>query len=412
MALLLSFDDPLSFRFGILLTSLLSAVVLLVGRGAQWRLERRAKPEPRVLTYLADTSYSLYLFHWPLAIIIGQLAQGWAVTLDPGYDVAVVQAAKILALAATFVCAHLSYTFVEKPFASSGKGLPLWEERPVPVEEEPQSTYVPSHSSGSLAPEVAAATASAEGTAFARRLNLQALATAVVAVALAAGAVFSIYTAPLIGSQEYEFRTGSVVLGASQLNMAARGLKLMGNLHETSAGLIVGSAQGSNIEPGSITVIGDSVTVYPGTVIQEQTGAFVDAEVGRSMQSGLPIVLGLQQEGSLGEFVVVALATNVHDGSYEAAAAICEQLAPGHRLVFVTSHGIGHLEMVEFSAQLRELAGRYDFVTIADWDAAIAQHEDWLAADGYHCGNQEAIDLYAQVVLDALKVAGEGPVKE
>jgi hypothetical protein len=44
---------------------------------------------------------------------------------------------------------------------------------------------------------------------------------------------------------------------------------------------------------------------------------------------------------------------------------------------------------------------------IANGDTAIAAHEDWLAADGYHCGGQEAGDLYAQTVLAALDLASK-----
>jgi len=35
--------------------------------------------EPRIITFLADTSYAVYLFHWPFYIIFSQLmTNGWA----------------------------------------------------------------------------------------------------------------------------------------------------------------------------------------------------------------------------------------------------------------------------------------------------------------------------------------------
>ena len=38
--------------------------------------------EPPVITFIADTSYGVYLFHWPFYIIISQLmSNGWAVLL-------------------------------------------------------------------------------------------------------------------------------------------------------------------------------------------------------------------------------------------------------------------------------------------------------------------------------------------
>jgi hypothetical protein len=108
--------------------------------------------------------------------------------------------------------------------------------------------------------------------------------------------------------------------------------------------------------------------------------------------------------------VIVALATNVHQGSFEAARKLCEQIAPGHHLIFVTAHGVGDPNMAAISVDLRTLPGEFPFVAIADWDNAIAAHEDWLAADGYHAATPEAVDLYVQIVLEALEKAKTLPL--
>ncbi|MDR1421486.1 MAG: acyltransferase, partial [Coriobacteriales bacterium] len=111
IAFLASFEGHFVWRVGLLATSLLTALVIVVGRGMQTRL-RRHRENP-ILNYLAERSYSLYLFHWPLFIIIDHVG-----IPAPASTVLV----PLLALAATFAASELSYRFVELPFTSGGKG--------------------------------------------------------------------------------------------------------------------------------------------------------------------------------------------------------------------------------------------------------------------------------------------------
>jgi peptidoglycan/LPS O-acetylase OafA/YrhL len=372
-----AFDEPLAFTFGILATSLLCLVVIVVGRGMQKRLARYR--EPRILTWLAETSYSLYLFHWPALVIFAAWGQALATVTGPGVGAAIMQIANIVALALTFALARLSYRYVEKPFSMRGEGFTrlralLWARR---------------------------------DRAQARRGRIVAGAVAGVVVLLG---IAALTTAPLLSSMDVSLRQGAVALQSERLEEAHAALARLDKLHRDSGAVYVGQGMTDRIKRGSVTFIGDSVAVFPGSVIAEKTGAYVDAEVGRSMESGVPLILSMQASGTLGEDVVVALATNTHVGSLAAARELCEQIAPGHRLVLVTSHGVGDGDMAALNAGLRELAAEFPFVTIADWDSAIASHEDWLASDGYHCGTQEAIDLYVQVVLDALDAARLRPM--
>jgi hypothetical protein len=125
------------------------------------------------------------------------------------------------------------------------------------------------------------------------------------------------------------------------------------------------------------------------------------------MVNGIRIVEDMQANRTLGEYVVIALATNAHPNSFESAETICARLAPGHRLIFVTAYG--NAAMDELNANLRTLPERFPFVTIADWNATIAPHDDLLAADGYHLNGQEAIDLYTNTVIAALEKAKDAP---
>jgi hypothetical protein len=159
----------------------------------------------------------------------------------------------------------------------------------------------------------------------------------------------------------------------------------------------------------NVTIIGDSVTLDAAAPLQEATGAYIDASVGRSMRQGVSLMTEREQSGELREYVVVALATNTHADSLDAAYEIIANMTPGHRLIFVTSYGVDNHDMDELSAALRALPNEFPFVTIADWNSAIAGKESLLAPDGYHCADPESVDIYTQTVLDALREASVKP---
>ncbi|MDR2671897.1 MAG: acyltransferase [Coriobacteriales bacterium] len=358
MALGWSFTDPLVYHLGILATSLLVGLVILLGRGAQQRLS--SYREPKLLLYLADRSYSIYLFHWPLYIIVNQ----WLHTLMPtaataAEDRAILLLIAAIALVLTFVSAHLCYRFIERPFSRHR----------------------------------AQKASRARHTVNSRKRWVGAFVAAAVVVAM----VFSVQTAPPRSTIELGYQHGEMVLDLTQLTTARQAFATLAEAGSRSG------APGPEIIPGSITIVGDSVTLRAVEQLQSLAGAQVDAAISRAMVNGIALIEGMEQNKTLGEYVVVALATNSHADSYESALAIIQNLAPGHRLIFLTAHG--DTAMADLSAQLRTLPGQYPFVTIADWDGAISGKEHLLALDGYHMNDQEAVDIYVEVIGKAIEEA-------
>jgi peptidoglycan/LPS O-acetylase OafA/YrhL len=434
LALTLNFENLLTYHIGILLTALATAVAILIGRGMQWRLVK--VPELKVLNYLAEVSYSLYLLHWPIAIIFTAWASDLSSALDDAAAAALATFFALLGLALSFVLSHLSYTFIEKPFASGGRGVAAWRTfakynaRTVrrSLGRTPQTSRVSKRrddsAASSWAPPGTSAAALKEAAGppprfvalpKARRTMPRALRPQVVlsagSLALVVLCVVALTTAPRASSMDEDLRLTSLEMAADQLNGTHQ---LLGSFAKVPILNKSGAATiGMDIavtKKDSITVIGDSVTILPSKLIKKETGARIDAKVGRSMRDGLKMVKSLQDKGTLGTTVVIALATNTHEDSFESAQKICEALDPGRHLVFVTSYGVGKGNMAKFSAKLRTLASEYDFVTIADWAPEIAKHKKWLAKDGYHCDDQRSKELYATIVSDAIKVAQEGPV--
>ena len=67
----LKFTSIWTYLFGFLLSSLATAVLIVVARILHERLPDRK--EPAVLGFISNISYSVYLFHWPFYIVFNQL---------------------------------------------------------------------------------------------------------------------------------------------------------------------------------------------------------------------------------------------------------------------------------------------------------------------------------------------------
>jgi peptidoglycan/LPS O-acetylase OafA/YrhL len=91
----------------------LGALLLIAaGQGDPDHAAARRLAHP-LLRYVGLRSYSLYLWHWPCLVVLAMRCEDQVV-------------AKVLAIAATFVGAELSYRFVEQPLRKAPSGDRLW----------------------------------------------------------------------------------------------------------------------------------------------------------------------------------------------------------------------------------------------------------------------------------------------
>jgi hypothetical protein len=162
-------------------------------------------------------------------------------------------------------------------------------------------------------------------------------------------------------------------------------------------------------ETGSVTVIGDSVTLGASSALAEVLpGAYVDATVSRSMKNGVDIVKELAKSGMLGEYIVIALASNANFDSGERAEEIVKIVGKGKRIIFVTGYGKDFMTPV--NEHLRKMAETMDGITVADWEKAILGNTEHLAPDGIHAGDKESKMIYANTIAEAIKIAKEKKV--
>lgn len=77
LTFILPFDSVWTYLFGFLVATLAGSVMIVMTRVLHEKTPDQK--EPAVISFIADTSYGVYLFHWPFYIIFSQLmTNGWA----------------------------------------------------------------------------------------------------------------------------------------------------------------------------------------------------------------------------------------------------------------------------------------------------------------------------------------------
>ena len=353
MMLWVKFDSLFTYLFGFLLASLSAAAMILATRVLHEKTPDLK--EPLVLTVIADTSYGIYLFHWPFYTIFSQLMGN---------------------LPAVMLTSLLSLAFA---------GLSFYVIEPIIAGKSPAFLGLDLH--------------------FPQLKKVLAISS----VSLLLISLLAIGLAPKIGA----FETDMLVNGLHQADA---------KLNRTKSLAEKGEASSYNIADG-VTIIGDSVTLRASTPLKEALpDAQVDAQGSRNTTQAREIMSNDAAAGGLLQTVVVATGVNIVFNYEEELNELVKALPKGHRLILVTPYD-GNSDkydnpVAEKHAQYaRELAKKYAYVSIADWNATAKQHpEIWVGSDHIHFGEDADTiaaggRLYAQEIKDAVTKAADGPVK-
>ena len=353
MMLWVKFDSLFTYLFGFLLASLSAAAMILATRVLHEKTPDLK--EPLVLTVIADTSYGIYLFHWPFYTIFSQLMGNLP--------------AVILTSLLSLAFAGLSFYVIEPIIAGKSPAFLGWDLH------------------------------------FTQLKKVLAMSS----VGLLLISLLAIRLAPKIGA----FETDMLVNGLHQADT---------RLNRTKSLAEKGEASSYNIADG-VTIIGDSVTLRASTPLKEVLpDAQVDAQGSRNTAQAREIMSNNAAAGGLLKTVVVATGVNIVFNYEEELNELVKTLPKGHRLILVTPYD-GNSDkydnpVAEKHAQYaRELAKKYAYVTIADWNTTAKQHpEIWVGSDHIHFGEDADTiaaggRLYAQEIQKAVTKAADGPVK-
>ena len=347
-------DSALTFRGGILLASVATTALLLVVVERPGRL--RAVLELPPARWIGARSYGIYLWHWPVFLVIGS-----DLPVAPGGGTYLLTRAWCVVV--TVVIADLSYRFVETPVRRHGFA-------------------------GSA--RVATARLRRWGTRSARILWSVVLVLVVALVAVLVTAPDRTSTEELISANEAELVDAAPSPTASTAGAATPATPT--NVAPSAVPAVWTMPKGSEID-----AFGDSMMVGAVHAIRYYLPKVrVDAKSNRKWNEA-PKLVDARGDG-LRRAVVLAFGTNAGTDEASIRRTLAE-VGPDRMVVIVTEHG-RFARVKTDNAELREIVKDMPNVRLADWDAALADTTGQLQPDGIHPSLKGA-HLYAKVVRQA-----------
>jgi peptidoglycan/LPS O-acetylase OafA/YrhL len=345
IAILLPSDAAPNFQGGLAVVAVLGSLAILgsIVPGSLLGVVLDVLP----LRWTGARSYGIYLWHWPVLVLVIAAAPG--LQNSP----ATVWLVGVITLAITLAAAALSYRFVERPIRRLG--FRAWCAR----------AWRGGH----------------------RRVRVAVgLAAALVILAGLSGTALAIVRAPAMVSAQTDVDAGIVALAKAKY------------LPPPPPG-----APGSNID-----AVGDSVMLASAPeLLQVYPAMNIDAVVSRQMKALPAIVQQLIDTGQLRQILVVGLGTNGSIG-ISTLEQVHRMIGPNREMVVVNVEEPRPWEG-EVNSTLARFASEYPNVALSDWYDAIEPHIDVLARDQIHPGGAGGRIYTAALQVALAKLAAIPP---
>lgn len=329
------------YRGGFICFVLLTAVLLFAATQPTGSLPRWLSQPP--LVWLGKRSYALYLWHWPIYVL-----------LRPEFELpdhALLQSAVRLVL--TCVAAELSYRYVEQPIRSGE--LFEW----IKQRRHAYRAYV------------------STGSAL--------LAAALVVVLLRPA------PPPVVGIEPVALEHDAIGERSMDQPVAVRPYRTL----RAACGRSVSGASDS-LPPPRLTVIGDSVLLGASEhLLRRIDGVEIDVAVGRQIRGGLVRVLDLKSRKMLADTVVIHLGTNGFLGERSLRDVLSH--LRDRRVILINVKAPRRWEGPN-NAVLAQISSEYSNVKVIDWNAISRRRNDYFAADRVHLSSKGIQTLSAEIV--------------
>ncbi|GAB3618140.1 acyltransferase family protein [Okibacterium endophyticum] len=354
---LLHDDEALTFNGGLALVTLLTAIVIWASVRPGSALGSALDNPP--MRYIGERSYGLYLWHWPVLVLVTALmpTQGIPTATD-------VVVTGIIAAIVTVIMALLSYRYVEQPVRRTGfRGtFQAWRSHLVSRRWRSATT--------------AAAT--------------------VIALGLASATVMAVVVAPSQSSAQDAVQRGSEAISA-KTPAPARQSPTPAETSSATPSPVPTMPSGDQI-----TAVGDSVMLAAAPELQALfPGIQIDATVSRSMYAAPSVLRALADAGQLRQTVLIGLGTNgpVQQSSID---EIFQVTGPDRAVVFINAYA--PRDWIDGANQaLVDAVPAHKNAVIADWHNAVSPYAgELLAGDKIHPGPRGG-RLYAETINDALQ---------
>ena len=342
-----------AYLFGFLMASLASMAMIVAARVLHEKTPNIE--EPKVISFLADTSYAVYLFHWPFYIVFSQLMSNLP--------------AVILTIIFSYFFASLSFYVMEPLIA--GKTSPIIRK-------------------------------------IASLPHIQVISTSIFGI-LSLITVVIIALAPQVG----DFETDLMVNGFKQAQTNIGQTKMLAEQAEVSR---LGIAEGTSLIGDSVALRANTalkealpdanINAQVSRTTKQANGIMLNNSQNKALLKTVVIATGVNNpEGYKND--LDSLVNNLPKGHHLILVTPYE----GDKSKDT------YTSVEQYANYARELAEKTPYVSIADWNKVSKEHpEIWAGTDQVHFGNdnsklEEGAKLYAETIAAAVKAAQEQPVK-
>jgi len=361
--------DPWLFRGGFFLTSI-ATLMVIAAVTHQRAMMGRLLGNP-VFNYVGTRSYGLYLYHWPIYMIIRQQA---------GVPLTVRQ--WLVAMAITLPITEASYRYIETPIRQGRLGEWLHGHR------RPRTAL-----------------------AYKRRQRLTAVGVASAALVGFAGVSIAMASNQCVGQIECDSQAGRAIdattLPADLLPTTVSQPLVVAPIPTAAPGQTVPPPPPSTAPPTTVLqdkpyfAVGESVMLGAKPVLDAR-GITTVAEVSKGPDWELQQLQLAKTKYRFTQGVVIQLGTNgsVTREQYE---AVLDQLSDVQRVVMLTVKA--PKPWIEANNEIiRSLPDTHPNVVVLDWEARAAEISGHLSGSdgGVHLSDDTAKQFYRDIILEAL----------
>ena len=375
-------DSAVTYRGGLVLASLLTAAVVAALPGPTTALARVCHITP--LAWIGQRSYGIYLWHWPVILIVMSVA-GRPVGFEPTVVLAAV------AVGLTIGIAQASWVLVERPTQHRGAQVLTDTVRNPRARLALGAVLVTTIGITATAPGI---TSAQDSIQTGNRLIEEQTAALETGPAGASTPTSLPLAAPVVTSPPTSVPTATSAPTTAPPEAPS--------LADWTPG---------EVAPGDLVMgFGDSVMSGGAEgIYHEFPDIRLDAKPNRTWTDVPQLVEQAIASGAIRPVVVLDFGTNAGlttDRQKRAANEALDLLGPGRRIVLVNLFSPGHF-VDESNAALESIAAQRSNVVVADWHATVAGHAEYFHDDATH-PNITGVYVYTALLQDTLTALGPG----